>query len=172
MSFDICSFTLVLLIAPPEAVSKPGVKKYFIEVQKRVPTPTCTKLTSPVVAVQAEGDYVTVLAVRMYKYADDPSQSYTSTWFDTWRFVDGKADEHSQVIGVSGNLSARWGATRGASARLWLALVAWGAAWGVLAPHLARIQPGRAMLLGAVLAPPFAWWLAKSGTSHSGLGRR
>ena len=76
------------------------------------------------------------------------------------------------LIGVSGNLSARWGATRGASARLWLALVAWGAAWGVLAPHLARIQPGRAMLLGAVLAPPFAWWLAKSGTSHSGLGRR
>ena len=28
------------------------------------------------------------------KYADDPSKSYTSTWFDTWRFVNGKADEH------------------------------------------------------------------------------
>jgi LysR family glycine cleavage system transcriptional activator len=27
-------------------------------------------------------------------YADNPSQSYTTTWFDTWRFVDGKADEH------------------------------------------------------------------------------
>jgi hypothetical protein len=27
-------------------------------------------------------------------YADDPTKSYTTTWFDTWRFVDGKADEH------------------------------------------------------------------------------
>ncbi|MBO9170787.1 hypothetical protein [Rhizobium sp. L245/93] len=28
------------------------------------------------------------------KYAKDPSKSYTTTWFDSWRFVDGKADEH------------------------------------------------------------------------------
>ena len=38
--------------------------------------------------------FVTVLMVREYKYADDPTKSYTTTWFDTWRFVDGKADEH------------------------------------------------------------------------------
>ena len=37
---------------------------------------------------------LTVLMVREYKYADDPTKSYTTTWFDTWRFVDGKADEH------------------------------------------------------------------------------
>lgn len=79
---------------PMAASGLEGVKKYFIEVAKRTPTPTCEKLTSPVVAVQAEGDYVTVLAVREIKYADDPSKSYTTTWFDTWRFVDGKADEH------------------------------------------------------------------------------
>ncbi len=79
---------------PMAASVRAGVKKYFIEVAKRTPTPTCTKLTSPVVAVQAEGDYVTVLVVREYKYADDPSKSYTTTWFDTWRFVNGKADEH------------------------------------------------------------------------------
>jgi predicted SnoaL-like aldol condensation-catalyzing enzyme len=79
---------------PMAASGLAGVKKFFIEVAKRKPTPTCTKLTSPVVAVQAEGDYVTVLAVRAYPYADDPSKTYTSTWFDTWRFVDGKADEH------------------------------------------------------------------------------
>ena len=79
---------------PMAASGLDGVKKYFIEVAKRVPTPTCDKLTSPVVAVQAEGDYVTVLAVREIKYPDDQSKSYTSTWFDTWRFVDGKADEH------------------------------------------------------------------------------
>jgi predicted SnoaL-like aldol condensation-catalyzing enzyme len=79
---------------PMAASGLAGVKRYFIEVAKRKPTATCTKLTSPVVAVQAEGDYVTVLVVREFKYADDPTKSYTSTWFDTWRFVDGKADEH------------------------------------------------------------------------------
>jgi predicted SnoaL-like aldol condensation-catalyzing enzyme len=79
---------------PMAASGLAGVKKYFIEVAKRKPTPTCTKLTSPVVAVQAEGDYVTVVSVREIKYTDDPTKSYTSTWFDTWRFVDGKADEH------------------------------------------------------------------------------
>jgi predicted SnoaL-like aldol condensation-catalyzing enzyme len=79
---------------PMAASGLAGVKKYFIEVAKRTPTPTCTKLTSPVVAVQAEGDFVTVLIVRDIKYADDASKSYTTTWFDTWRFVNGKADEH------------------------------------------------------------------------------
>ena len=79
---------------PMAASGLKGVQEYFINVAKRKPTPTCTKLTSPVVAVQAEGDFVTVLTVREYKYADDPSKSYTTTWFDTWRFVNGKADEH------------------------------------------------------------------------------
>jgi predicted SnoaL-like aldol condensation-catalyzing enzyme len=79
---------------PVAASGLAGVKHYFIDVAKRTPTPTCTRLTSPVVAVQAEGDFVTVLAVREYKYSDDPTKSYTSTWFDTWRFVNGKADEH------------------------------------------------------------------------------
>jgi predicted SnoaL-like aldol condensation-catalyzing enzyme len=79
---------------PMAASGLDGVKKYFIEVAKRVPTATCTKLTNPVVSVQAEGDHVTVLTVREIKYTDDTSKSYTTTWFDTWRFVNGKADEH------------------------------------------------------------------------------
>jgi predicted SnoaL-like aldol condensation-catalyzing enzyme len=79
---------------PVAASGLAGVKEYFINVAKRKPTPTCTKLTSPVVAVQAEGDFVTVLAVRVIPYADDATKSYTTTWFDTWRFVNGKADEH------------------------------------------------------------------------------
>ena len=28
------------------------------------------------------------------KEPNDPTKTYTSTWFDRWRFVDGKADEH------------------------------------------------------------------------------
>jgi predicted SnoaL-like aldol condensation-catalyzing enzyme len=79
---------------PMAASGLEGVKNFFINVAKRKPTPTCTRLTSPIVAVQAEGDFVTVLAVREMKYADDPSKTYTTTWFDTWRFVNGKADEH------------------------------------------------------------------------------
>ncbi|MND02912.1 hypothetical protein D3C83_224870 [compost metagenome] len=60
----------------------------------RQPTATCDKLTTPVVAVMAEGDLVTVIIPRTYSDPRNPGQSYTSTWFDTWRFVDGKADEH------------------------------------------------------------------------------
>jgi predicted SnoaL-like aldol condensation-catalyzing enzyme len=79
---------------PVAASGLKNVQDYFINVAKRQETPTCTRLTSPVVAVQAEEDYVTVMTVREVPYTDDPSQSYTTTWFDTWRFVDGKADEH------------------------------------------------------------------------------
>jgi predicted SnoaL-like aldol condensation-catalyzing enzyme len=79
---------------PMAASGLAGVKNFFVNVMKVKPTATCTKLTGPVVAVQAEGDYVTVLTVRQVPYADDRTKSYTTTWFDTWRFVDGKADEH------------------------------------------------------------------------------
>src|SRR5690606_1915570 len=67
-------------------------------VAKVKPTDPCPALSvndpNAVVMVSAEGDYVTILTKRSIAYADDPSQSYTTTWFDTWRFVDGKADEH------------------------------------------------------------------------------
>ena len=36
----------------------------------------------------------TLVLMRALQYADDAPQSYTPPWFDTWRFVDGKADEH------------------------------------------------------------------------------
>jgi len=79
---------------PMAASGLEGVIHFFTNVMKREPTPTCDKLTTPVVAVQAEGDFVTVMIKREYPYADDPSKTYTTTWFDSWRFVDGKADEH------------------------------------------------------------------------------
>jgi predicted SnoaL-like aldol condensation-catalyzing enzyme len=72
-----------------------GVVHYFVEVAKQKPTPTCGKLTSPVVAVQAEGDYVTVSTVRTLPIPGTTTgETYTTTWFDMYRFVDGKADEH------------------------------------------------------------------------------
>jgi Uncharacterized protein conserved in bacteria len=70
------------------------VMDFFMKVAKRTPTPIPEKMKTPVVAVQAEGDFVTVSFVREVPYPDDPTKTYTTTWFDMWRFVDGKADEH------------------------------------------------------------------------------
>jgi len=70
-----------------------GVVYFFTQVMKRQPTPCPAKMKNPVVAVIAEGDYVTVMTPRTLKDAKT-GESYSSTWFDTWRFVDGKADEH------------------------------------------------------------------------------
>jgi predicted SnoaL-like aldol condensation-catalyzing enzyme len=83
---------------PVAASGLAGVVYYFTEVAKLKPTDPCPALSPndrrPVVMVSAEGDYVTILTKVTVPYADDPSKSYTTTWFDTWRFVDGKADEH------------------------------------------------------------------------------
>lgn len=68
--------------------------RYFIDVLKRKPSPIPTKIKTPVAFVTAEGDLVTVGTVREMKDPRDPSKSYTSTWYDTWRIVNGKADEH------------------------------------------------------------------------------
>ena len=71
-----------------------GVVYFFTQVIKVKKTDTCDKLTLPVVAVMADGDYVTVLTPRTYDDPRTPGKKYDTSWFDTWRFVDGKADEH------------------------------------------------------------------------------
>lgn len=71
-----------------------AVVYFFTEVLGREPTEDCGELKFAIVAVIAEDDYVTVLWPREYPHPSKQGQSYTTTWFDTWRFVDGKADEH------------------------------------------------------------------------------
>jgi predicted SnoaL-like aldol condensation-catalyzing enzyme len=79
----------------PNAESgRDGVVYYFTEVVGREPVANCGELTTEVVAVMAENDLVTVIMPRMYADPRSPGESYYTTWFDTWRFVDGKADEH------------------------------------------------------------------------------
>ena len=72
---------------PNAASGRDGVVKYFTAVRKVKPVPIPEKMKTKVVAVVAEGDLVVVAYVRELKDA-------TTTWFDMWRFKDGKADEH------------------------------------------------------------------------------
>jgi predicted SnoaL-like aldol condensation-catalyzing enzyme len=58
------------------------------------PIPDKNSWRTKVVSVVAEGDYVTVAVVRELPDPRTPGKTYTTTWFDMWRFVDGKADEH------------------------------------------------------------------------------
>jgi len=79
----------------PNAKSgRAGVVFYFTQVLKIKPKPCPEKMASKIVAVVAQGDRVVVVTPREYKDPTDPSKSYSTTWFDMWRFVDGKADEH------------------------------------------------------------------------------
>jgi predicted SnoaL-like aldol condensation-catalyzing enzyme len=47
-----------------------------------------------IVSVVAEGDRVVVGVLREMPNPREPGKTYTTTWFDMWRFKDGKADEH------------------------------------------------------------------------------
>jgi predicted SnoaL-like aldol condensation-catalyzing enzyme len=79
---------------PNAASGRAGVVAYFTKVLKLQPAPIPEKIKTPVAFVTAEGDLVTVGYVREIKNEKDPAKSYTTTWFDTWRIKDGKADEH------------------------------------------------------------------------------
>lgn len=69
------------------------VVKFFESFRKPSPVPEHLTKTR-IVAVVAEGDKVIVVTPREYTDPRDSSKKYTTTWFDMWRFVDGKADEH------------------------------------------------------------------------------
>ena len=79
---------------PNAASGRAGVVAFFTTVLKVRPKPIPEKLTQKVVAVVAEGEYVVVITPRVVKDPKDPTKTYTTSWFDMWRIVDGKADEH------------------------------------------------------------------------------
>lgn len=76
----------------PNAQSgRAAVVAYFTDVLKTQPRAIPERISTPIVAVMAEGDLVTVLYPRT---VNGPQGRYTTTWYDTWRIRDGKADEH------------------------------------------------------------------------------
>ena len=79
---------------PNAASGLKGVVTFFTQVMKVKRVDKCDKLTTEVVAVIADDDYVTVMMPRKYPDPRTPGKEYFTTWFDTWRFVNGKADEH------------------------------------------------------------------------------
>src|SRR5437773_8255290 len=66
------------------------VLKFFAG-RPQKPIPDKNNWATKVVSVTAEGDLVTVAIVREYDDPRNPGKKYTSTWFDMWRFKDGKA---------------------------------------------------------------------------------
>jgi predicted SnoaL-like aldol condensation-catalyzing enzyme len=79
---------------PNAASGRAGVVYYFTKVVKAEPKPIPEKMQTKIVSVLARGDLVVVVYPREHKDAKDPAKSYSTTWFDMWRFVGGKADEH------------------------------------------------------------------------------
>ena len=80
---------------PNAASGLKGVVTFFTQVLKVKRVDNCGPLTAKVVAVMADGPYVTVLtATAETDNPNSPGKKYNTSWFDTWRFVDGKADEH------------------------------------------------------------------------------
>lgn len=79
---------------PLASSGRAGVVKFFTAILKVQAKPIPEKMQTRIAAVTAEGDRVVVAYVRELKDPKDPSKTYTTTWFDMWRFKDGKADEH------------------------------------------------------------------------------
>jgi predicted SnoaL-like aldol condensation-catalyzing enzyme len=88
---------------PMAGSGRDAVVSFFVNVLKVKPQPIPKAMKTKVVAVQAEGEYVTVSYVKELKDPNDPSKIYTTTWFDMWRFQNGKADEHWDPQTLPGN---------------------------------------------------------------------
>lgn len=79
---------------PNAASGRDAVVGYFTQVLKIKPKSIPEKLSMPITSVTAEGDLVVVTYPRVVKDPKHPKGEYTTTWFDMWRIVDGKAVEH------------------------------------------------------------------------------
>src|ERR1700694_1485797 len=84
-----------------------GFKAYFNAIIPKELPPIPDTLPG-LVAIQAEGDYVTLSFVREYEDPSAEGKTYTTTWFDMFRIVNGKIAEHwdSATKGAAGPVAA------------------------------------------------------------------
>ena len=76
---------------PNVTSGRDNVVKYFSSAAR---TPTCDKLSMPIVTVLTSDDIVGVVFRMQYDDPRKPGAKYTSIWYDQWRVVGGRADEH------------------------------------------------------------------------------
>lgn len=70
-----------------------GFVAHFSGVARRAPH-VADRVRAPLVAITAEGDRVVLAFVREERDAQDPSRTYTTTWFDMFRVENGRIAEH------------------------------------------------------------------------------
>ena len=76
---------------PNGASGREGFKAHF---SSRPDTPVEPSIRAPVVAIVAEGDLVAVVTMREHPHPSRAGHTYTTTWFDMFRVVDGRLVEH------------------------------------------------------------------------------
>ncbi|HET7924854.1 MAG TPA: nuclear transport factor 2 family protein [Rhodanobacteraceae bacterium] len=76
---------------PNVTSGRDNVVAYFADQPRAA---TCDTLTMPIVTVLTSGDIVGVVFRMQYDDPRNEGQKYTSIWYDQWRIVDGRADEH------------------------------------------------------------------------------
>jgi len=74
----------------------PTGRAAFVELFAKLapPKPIEPRIKAPLVAIVAEGDLVMLSFVREAADPKEPSQKYTTTWFDMFRIENGKIIEH------------------------------------------------------------------------------
>jgi predicted SnoaL-like aldol condensation-catalyzing enzyme len=76
---------------PNGASGLAGFKAYF---STRPDSAVEPAIRAPVVAIVAEGDLVVLVTMAEHPHPSRPGRTYTTTWFDMFRVVDGKIVEH------------------------------------------------------------------------------
>ena len=76
---------------PAVQSGRDNIVKYFSSGKR---AESCDKLTMPLVTVLTSDDIVGVVFRMEYDHPTKPGQKYTTIWYDQWRIVDGRADEH------------------------------------------------------------------------------
>jgi predicted SnoaL-like aldol condensation-catalyzing enzyme len=88
---------------PNAAPGAQGFKAYF---SARPDRPIEPWIRAPVVAIVAEGDLIVLATMLEHPHPSRAGRTYTTTWFDMFRVVDGRVAEHWDAAPKSGAAAA------------------------------------------------------------------